>query len=70
MISSLTFGLRTGRSTAIGQLRLDLAAVVSAEALFCLTDRCDLSVEDGTDNAEKTASPITSAVFRSAGATG
>jgi AcrR family transcriptional regulator len=46
------------------QLRLDLAVVVSAEALFCLTDLCGLSVGDAIDSAEKTARTLTSAAFQ------
>jgi len=48
----------------LAQLRLDLAVVVSAEALFCLTDLCSLSVEDAIDSAEKTARTLTSAAFQ------
>jgi AcrR family transcriptional regulator len=48
----------------LAQLRLDLAVVVSAEALFILTDLCGLSVEDAIDSAEKTARTLTSAAFR------
>jgi AcrR family transcriptional regulator len=48
----------------LAQLRLDLAVVVSAEALFCLTDLCGLSVEDAIDSAEKTARTLTSAAFQ------
>lgn len=46
------------------QLRLDLAVVISAEALFCLTDLCGLSTEDAIDSAEKTARTLTSAAFQ------
>jgi AcrR family transcriptional regulator len=49
------------------QLRLDLAVVVSAEALFCLTDLCGLSTEDAIDSAEKTASTLTAAAFAQIG---
>jgi AcrR family transcriptional regulator len=48
----------------LAQLRLDLAVVVSAEALFSLTDLCGLSVEDAIDSAEKTAGTLTSAAFQ------
>lgn len=48
----------------LAQLRLDLAVVVSAEALFCLTDLCGLSVEDAIDSAEKTARTITSSALQ------
>jgi AcrR family transcriptional regulator len=48
----------------LAQLRLGLAVVVSAEALFSLTDLCGLSIEDAIDSAEKTAKTLTSAVFQ------
>lgn len=47
----------------LAQLRLDLAVVVSAEALFILTDLCGLSVEEAIDSAERTARTLTSAAF-------
>lgn len=46
------------------QLRHDLAVVMSADALFCLTDLCGLSIEDAIDSAEKTARTLTYAAFR------
>jgi AcrR family transcriptional regulator len=49
------------------QLRLDLAVVASAEALFCLTDLCGLSTEDAIDSAEKTARTLTAAAFQQVG---
>jgi AcrR family transcriptional regulator len=45
------------------QLRLDLAVVMSAEALFSLTDLCGLSVNDAIDSAERTARTLTAAAF-------
>jgi AcrR family transcriptional regulator len=45
------------------QLRLDLAVVVSAEALFCLTDLCGLSTRDAIDSVEETARTLTRAAF-------
>ena len=48
----------------LAQLRLDLAVVVSAEALFCLTDLCGLSIEDAIHSAEKTARTLTAAAFQ------
>ena len=51
----------------LAQLRLDLAVVVSAEALFSLTDLCGLSVEDAIDSVEKTARTLTSAAFQQIG---
>jgi AcrR family transcriptional regulator len=47
----------------LAQLRLDLAVVVSAEALFSLTDLCGLSIEDAIDSVEKTARTLTAAAF-------
>jgi AcrR family transcriptional regulator len=46
------------------QLRLDLAVVISADALFCLTDLCGLSIDDAIASAEKTARTLTAAAFR------
>ena len=43
------------------QLRLDLAVVVSAEALFSLTDLCGLSIDDAIESAAKTAGTLTAA---------
>jgi AcrR family transcriptional regulator len=48
----------------LAQLRLDLAVVMSAEALFSLTDLCGLSTEDAIDSAERTARTLTSAAFQ------
>ena len=48
----------------LAQLRLDLALVVSAEALFSLTDLCGLSIEAAISSAEKTARTLTSAAFQ------
>ena len=48
----------------LAQLRLDLALVVSAEALFSLTDLCGLSIENAISSAEKTARTLTSAAFQ------
>src|ERR1700733_1130650 len=48
----------------LAQLRLDLAVVVSAEALFCLTGLCGLSGGDAIDSGEKTARTLTSAALQ------
>jgi AcrR family transcriptional regulator len=48
---------------AVGQLKRDLAVVVSADALFCLTDLCGLSVRDAIDSAVETAKTLTAAAF-------
>jgi AcrR family transcriptional regulator len=49
------------------RLRLDLAVVVSAEALFCLTDLCGLSIRDAIDSVEETACTLTRAAFAQIG---
>jgi AcrR family transcriptional regulator len=45
------------------QLKRDLAVVVSAEALFCLTDLCGLSIQDAIDSAVQTAKTLTAVAF-------
>ena len=47
----------------LAQLRLDLAVVISAEALFSLTDLCGLDMTDAIDSAEKTARTLTASAF-------
>jgi AcrR family transcriptional regulator len=54
-----TMGLRD--PAALQQLKQDLAVVVSAEALFTLTDLCGLSPDDAIASAVHTASTITAA---------
>ncbi|HKD87015.1 MAG TPA: TetR/AcrR family transcriptional regulator [Streptosporangiaceae bacterium] len=54
-----TLGLRD--PAALRQLKQDLAVVVSAEALFTLTDLCGLSAEEAVVSAVHTASTITTA---------
>jgi AcrR family transcriptional regulator len=56
--------LEAANPEVLAQLRLDLAVVVSAEALFSLIDLCGLSIEDAIDSAEKTARTLTSAAFQ------
>ena len=46
---------------AFNQLRLDLALVVSAEALFTLTDLCGLTPEEAIASATRTARTLTTA---------
>jgi AcrR family transcriptional regulator len=48
----------------LAQLRRDLAVVVSAEALFTLTDLCGLSPEEAIASAARTAATLTAAAFR------
>ena len=49
---------------ALTRLRRDLAVVVSADALFTLTDLCELSRPDAVDSAVRTARTLTRAAFR------
>ncbi|MFL4910367.1 TetR/AcrR family transcriptional regulator [Streptomyces sp. MMS24-I2-30] len=46
---------------AFTQLKRDLAVVVSAEALFTLTDLCGLSPDEAVSSAVRTASALTAA---------
>ena len=48
------------------QLQRDLAVVVSAEALFCLTDLCGLSIDEAIDSAVRTATTLTQAAWAEA----
>ena len=50
---------------AFGQLKLDLAIIVSAEALFTLTDLCGLPPEDAIRSAVHTARAVTAAALNS-----
>lgn len=50
----------------LAQLRRDLAVVVSADALFTLTDLCELSRPDAVDSAVHTARALTESAFRTA----
>src|ERR1700733_13314350 len=56
--------LESTNAHLLAQLRLALARVVSAEALFCLTGLCGLGIEDAIDSAEKTARTLTAAAFQ------
>jgi AcrR family transcriptional regulator len=51
---------------AMGRLRQDLAIVVSAEALFVLTDLCGLPPGDAIASAVRTATTLTKAAFADA----
>jgi AcrR family transcriptional regulator len=53
-----------GDGRDLAQLRRDLAVVVSAEALFTLTDLCGLSPEEAVASAARTAATLTAAAFR------
>jgi AcrR family transcriptional regulator len=48
---------------ALAQLKNDLAVVVSAEALFCLTDLCGLAPEEAIASAVHTATTLTRAAL-------
>lgn len=50
----------------LAQLKRDLAVVVSAEALFTLTDLCGLSPDDAIASAVRTAATVTAAAFAKA----
>ncbi|WP_413812423.1 TetR/AcrR family transcriptional regulator [Streptomyces sp. OE57] len=50
---------------AFTQLKRDLAVVVSAEALFTLTDLCGLGPDEAVSSAVRTASTLTEAAVRS-----
>ncbi len=47
----------------MAQLKQDLAIVVSAEALFVLTDLCGLAPDDAIGSVVRTATTLTKAAF-------
>lgn len=51
---------------ALPQLKRDLAVVVSAEALFILTDLCGLNPDDAIASATRIAASLTEAAFLTA----
>jgi AcrR family transcriptional regulator len=55
---------------AFAQLKRDLAVVMGAEALYCLTDLCGLSPEDAITSAVRTAKTLTEAALRKDAAAG
>jgi AcrR family transcriptional regulator len=55
-------------ASRIAQLKLDLAAVVSSEAFFSLTDLCGISADDAIASLVRTARTITEAALRDIGA--
>jgi AcrR family transcriptional regulator len=59
-LSPLEDVLDAGR---LAQLKNDLAVVISAEALFCLTDLCGLAPEDAIASAVHTATTLTRAAL-------
>jgi AcrR family transcriptional regulator len=62
-LSPFVATLEATNPDACTQLRQDLAIVVSADALFCLTDLCGLSVPDAIASAVHTARTLTAAAF-------
>jgi AcrR family transcriptional regulator len=48
---------------ACTELKQGLAVVVSADALFCLTDLCGLGIQEAIDSAVNTARTLTAAAF-------
>ncbi|MFL4946089.1 TetR/AcrR family transcriptional regulator [Streptomyces sp. MMS24-I31] len=56
--------LAVADSEAFAQLKRDLAVVVSAEALFTLTDLCRLDPEEAVTSAVRTATTLTEAAVR------
>ncbi len=50
-------------AASLARLKLDLAIVVSAEALFTLTDLCGLTGEEAIDSAVRTARTIAAAAL-------
>lgn len=49
---------------AFAQLKRDLAVVVSADALFTLTDQCGLDPDAAINSAVRTATTLTEAAVR------
>ncbi len=54
----------TADPEALAQLKRDLAVIVSAEALFALTDLCHLAPDDAVASAVRTARTVTRAATR------
>jgi AcrR family transcriptional regulator len=65
-LAPLESSLGQRRPAAFRQLKQDLAIVVSAEALFTLTDLCDLAPDEAIASAVRTARTITAAAVRQA----
>ena len=66
--SQSTLGQR--RPAALRQLKQDLAVVMSAEALFTLTDLAGLSPDDAIASAVRTARTITAVAVQRLAAAG
>jgi AcrR family transcriptional regulator len=63
-------GLAEQRPEALRQLKQDLAVVMSAEALFTLTDLCGLSPDDAVASAVHTARIVTATALAASMETG
>lgn len=63
-LAPLTDTLGATDPQALAQLKRDLAVVVSAEALFILTDLCGLSPDDAIASAVRTAITLTEAAVK------
>jgi AcrR family transcriptional regulator len=62
-LSPFRDALEASNPQAAAQLHRDLAIVVSADALFCLTDLCGLSIHDAINSVVHTAKALTAAAF-------
>ncbi|MDH6576919.1 TetR/AcrR family transcriptional regulator [Kitasatospora sp. MAP5-34] len=69
-LAPLADTLATAAPEAFAQLQRDLAVVMSAEAIFCLTDLCRLGPDEAVASAVRTASTLTQAALRAATTTG
>jgi AcrR family transcriptional regulator len=67
-LAPLDDSLGVADPAALAQLKRDLAVVVSAEALFCLTDLCGLEPEAAIASAVHTATSLTRAALPEAAA--
>jgi AcrR family transcriptional regulator len=63
-LAPLTRTLARTSPEALGQLKRDLAIVISAEALFTLMDLCGLAPDEAVASATATARTITAAATR------
>jgi AcrR family transcriptional regulator len=63
-LAPLTLGTPAIDDDALVQLKRDLALIISAEALFTLTDVCGLSPDDAIATAVHTATTLTRAVVQ------
>ena len=63
-LTPLTGALVATDPAGLAQLKHDLAAVVSAEALFVLTDLAGLTPDDAVASLVRTATTITRAAFQ------